>query len=206
MTTFSWSAYGLPNPAVMRRTRITTTAAMRSRLSGAIQTAERAGARWQLVCEWVVKGADRDALEGLLTRLNGLEHRIALPMFGAVNRGAWSGTPLVNGGSQAGYSINVDGAPASVTNYARAGDFFKFDNCIRMVTADANSDGSGLVTLPCWPPIRTAPADATAITHSSSIEGVYLMTEFAELELEDVLASGELISHIGATFEDDVLA
>lgn len=205
MTTYTYSGLGIRNPAVFARTRITNSPTMRSVLTGAIQTTERAGSRWALRVEWVVPGAERDALEALLTRLNGPEHRLRLPMFGQANRGTWSGTPLVNGGSQAGYELDIDGAGASVTNYARAGDLFTFDNCVRMVTADANSDGSGQVALPIWPPIRTSPADNTAIDHSD-VDGVYILVDFAELELEDVLASGELLSRIGATFEDDVLA
>jgi len=206
VTTYTWSDYGLPNPAKFARARITNTASMRSPLTGAIQTAERAGARWQLRAEWVVTGAQRDALEALLTRLNGQEHRLRLPMFGQSNRGAWSGTPLVAGASQAGYSLNVDGASFSVTNWARAGDLFTFDNAVRMVTADVDSTGGGLVTLPLWPPIRTAPADNTALDFASTINGVYFLVDFAEIELDDVLASGELLSRVGATFEDDVLA
>ena len=205
MTTYNWSTFSLPNPAAFRRQRITNTAGAPSPLTGAIQTAERAGGRWRLIIEWVVSGADRDALEGLLSRLNGMQHRLALPMFGHTVRGAWSGTPVVDGASQTGYSLNLRGGGLSVTNYARAGDFFSFDNCVRMVTADADTDGSGDVTLEIWPPIRTSPADATAVDITAP-EGVYMLREMAEVPVDDVLASGELLSRIECVFEDDVLA
>lgn len=204
MTTFLWSDHTIRNPSSFGRTRITPGAAMQSPLTGAIQTASREGARWSLRCEWVVWGAQRAELEALLSRLNGMEHRLALPMFDQANRGTWSGTPVVDGAGQTGGTLNIRGGSGSETNYARAGDFFRYDNCVRMVMADADST-LGDATLEIWPPIRTSPADGASIVHAAP-EGVYIMRQLAEVPLEDVLASGEMLSRIEAVFEDDVLA
>lgn len=208
MTTYNWADFGIKNPGRFARQRLTNTAAMTSPLTGSVQTAERAGGRWLLKCAWVVAGGERNELESLLTRLNGIEHRLRLPMFDWANRGAWDGgdTITVDGGSQTGYSINLNSDQVSIANYVRAGDFFRFDNCVRMATTDADTDGVGDFTIECWPPIRTSPANGAAVSRGATSTGVYIMRELAEIELEDVLASGEILSRIEATFEDDVLA
>jgi hypothetical protein len=62
------------------------------------------------------------------------------------NLGAWTGTPLVMGGGQTGSTLNIDGAPNSITNWARAGDYFNVAGRLHRLTASANSNGSGQVT------------------------------------------------------------
>lgn len=80
------------------------------------------------------------------------------------NLGAWSGTPLVKGASQTGNSLLIDGCTAGVTGWAKAGDYFNVNSRLHRVTADANSNGSGEVTLSFEPPIYTAPSDNAPIT------------------------------------------
>lgn len=184
---------------------------MVSVLTQALQSNERAGAHWELSCEWVVTGADRDELEALLTLLNGTEHRLKLPMFDLstgvkTNRGTWSGTPVVSGAGQTGYTLVGDGATASDANFAKMGDLFTFDNTLRMVTLDAASDGVGNFTLNLWPGIRTSPANNATIDASASIQGVYYLYSIADMPVSDELASGAALSRIAATFRDDVLA
>lgn len=108
--------------------------------------------------------------------------------------GALGGTPLVNGASQTGSSLVADGASNSITGWAKKGDVFtigtagtataphavnpqNYRNTTQLqqfvVTSDTNSDGSGNITLPVYPPIVTSgayqtvtisPADNAAIT------------------------------------------
>lgn len=212
MTTYNWSDYSIPAPASFARARVTPEARMVSVLSQALQSSARAGAHWQLRCEWIVRGAARDELEGLLTHLNGSEHRIKLPMFDWLTgtrtvRGSWSGSPAVDGASQTGRSLNVtNGVASAVTAWALPGDLFTFDNTVRMVTlpTDLNASGDGVLTF--WPPVRTSPADAAAISTASNIEGVYYLAEPPEIPITDELANGDALSRIAAVFVDDVLA
>jgi len=80
------------------------------------------------------------------------------------NLGAWTGTPLVKGASQTGNTLLIDGCTASVTNWARAGDYFSVNGELKRCTAAKNSDGSGEVTLAFEPPLRASPADNAALT------------------------------------------
>jgi hypothetical protein len=91
---------------------------------------------------------------------------------GATARGAATGTPLVNGASQTGGSLVVDGAATSVTGWLKAGDYIQLgtngSSRLHKVLTDANSDGSGNVTLDIWPHIRIAPADNATVAVSSA--------------------------------------
>ena len=93
-----------------------------------------------------------------------------------------AGTPLVNGGSQTGNSLIIDGAPASQTAYLKAGDYIQIGSGItqklHLVVEDANTDGSGNATLSIEPALRTSPSDNTAITVSSP-KGVFRLVDNA---------------------------
>lgn len=102
--------------------------------------------------------------------------------------GAYSGTPLVNGATQTGSSIALDGFGVSITGALKKGDIISFAgvNFVNpmtgvatsttaqfVVTADANSNGTGQVTAPIYPAIVTSgpyktvsgsPADNAAVT------------------------------------------
>jgi hypothetical protein len=94
----------------------------------------------------------------------------ALPGSGKVPNGAGGGTPLVAGGSQTGTSLTIDGCSNSITRWAAGGDVIKIAglNQIFRIRDDANSNGSGQVTLTIAPPIAAggSPADNAAITRS----------------------------------------
>ncbi|MBP5857297.1 hypothetical protein KAJ83_09775 [Marivibrio halodurans] len=90
----------------------------------------------------------------------------ARPQFGLPG-GLPGGTPVVAGAGQLGRSLITTGWPAGQT-VLHAGDFFCFDNLsgireLKLLTADASSDGAGAATLAFAPPIRRAPADGAAI-------------------------------------------
>lgn len=75
-----------------------------------------------------------------------------------------TGSPQVNGGSQTGSSLTIDGATANVTGWLKAGDYFEVNGELKMLTADVNTNGSGQATLTFKPALRESPADNTAIT------------------------------------------
>tara|TARA_R100000654_G_scaffold50387_2_gene76579 strand:+ start:2021 stop:2674 length:654 start_codon:yes stop_codon:yes gene_type:complete len=90
-----------------------------------------------------------------------------------------AGTPLVNGASQTGNSLVIDGATSSQTGYLKAGDYIQIGSGssqrLHMVVADANTDGSGNATLSIEPALRVSPADDTAITVSNT-KGVFRLS------------------------------
>jgi len=98
-------------------------------------------------------------------------------------RGVLGGTPLVKGASQTGNSVNIDGASASVENWMRKGDYFAIDvpsghRELKMVTADADTDSLGEVTLTFTPPFRESPADNAAIITTNPTTVVQLTGEY----------------------------
>jgi hypothetical protein len=92
---------------------------------------------------------------------------------GATPRGSAGGTPLVNGASQTGETLVLDGATVSQTGWLKAGDYIQLGAGatarLHKVLADANSDGSGNVSLDLWPHIATAPANNAAIVVNDTV-------------------------------------
>lgn len=126
-----------------------------------------------------LSGANLLEVVSFFRRLNGQEHQV---QFHAHDydwkRGAWSGTPVVDGGGQTGTSIDIRGATATVTNWARAGDLFYYGAAaeLKQVMADADSDGSGNVTLAIGPDIHISPADGAAVNHAATwMPGLFLL-------------------------------
>jgi hypothetical protein len=172
------TTYSFPNitPASSTWELVTNTKTFRSPLTNAVQTANRKGSLWKCSLTFNnLQTGDRADLQAFLTKLNGQEHRFNLHDHAYTRRGTGGGTPLVNGGSQTGASIVLDGATASVSNWLRAGDYLSFNNQLFMATSDVNSDGSGNVTVPIAPPIRTSPLDNTAVDIVAPISGVFML-------------------------------
>lgn len=93
-----------------------------------------------------------------------------LPGSGKGPAGAGGGTPLVDGATEAGSTIDTKGWSNNITGVVKTGDVLKFAglNTVYRVTADANSGGTGLATISINPPILVGagPADSAAITRT----------------------------------------
>jgi hypothetical protein len=124
------------------------------------------------------------AIAAWLTSLNGSEKTVlfgdpacATPQGGAATT---PGTPLVNGASQTGSALIIDGAGAGQTPYLSAGDYIQLGSGstsrLHMVLEDANSDGSGNVTVSLWPNLRAAPADDAAVVVSDA-KGLFRLSD-----------------------------
>ena len=90
---------------------------------------------------------------------------------GGTARGSASsnaGTPVVNGSSQTGDFLNIDGLPVSASGYLLAGDYIQLGSgataTLHKVLEDVDSNASGQATLNLFPSIRTAPADNAVVT------------------------------------------
>lgn len=142
-----------------------------SPLSSSIQVTELTGARWYATFN-LPPMKKENALEyiGFLQRLQGRVHSF----FGYdANHRSPSGTIagstlLVDGASQTGTSLNLDGG-ANSTLVLKAGDFFSVNNELKMVTADATTDGSGDVTVNFVPSLRSSPSDNAVITTTNPV-------------------------------------
>lgn len=83
-------------------------------------------------------------------------------------RGVATGTPLVDGASQAGNTLNTKGWSVSVTGIVKAGDYLEVNTRLHMVVQDANSAAGGLAALAIEPKLRESPADNAAITMTNA--------------------------------------
>ena len=90
-----------------------------------------------------------------------------------------AGTPIVNGASQTGDTLNIDGVPTSQTGYLKAGDYIQLGSGsgarIYKVLDDANSNGSGEVALTIYPDLRSSPSDGATVVVSSAV-GLFRLT------------------------------
>jgi len=142
-----------------------------SPLSNSIQVSELTGARWYATFNLPPMKKD-NALEyiGFLQRLQGRVH--SFYGYDANHRspsGTIAGsTLLVNGASQTGTSLNLDGG-ANSTLVLKAGDFFSVNNELKMVTANATTNGSGEVTVNFVPSLRSSPSNDASITTTNPV-------------------------------------
>ena len=83
---------------------------------------------------------------------------------------------MVNGASQTGDELIIDGIPTSGSDYLKAGDYIQLGSgataTLHKVLEDVAIDGSGGATLNLWPGIRTAPSDNATVTVSAA-KGVF---------------------------------
>jgi hypothetical protein len=172
MTTYAFPSL-TPNATMFAV--VSNTSIFQSHLTGAIQTLDRGGEHWNVkIVFGNLKAPDSDILVAWLAKLNGRQHRFTLHNHAKTNRGAFGGTPLVAGASQTGNSINLDGCSFTITNWIREGDFFSIDNELKICTADASSDGAGLITVSFAPRLHAAPANNAVIT-TASATGVFML-------------------------------
>lgn len=144
----------------------TNTQTFESPLTKNVQRVLLAGARW--VATYTLPKMSRQQaaawqafflqLEGRYNSFNGFDPDAKTP------RGVATGTPLVKGAGQTGSSLDIDGCTASLTGWMKAGDYFAVNGELKMLTADANTNGSGETTLNFKPPLRSSPADDAPLT------------------------------------------
>lgn len=85
-------------------------------------------------------------------------------------------TPLINGASQTGRSLNTDGWPNSTT-ILYAGQFVTIGDQLLQLTADVTSNGSGQATISFEPAIRVSPADNAAIEFKNPYALMYFLED-----------------------------
>ena len=160
-------------PSTAKWQLLGNTQSFTSPLVGTTQTAEMPGARWYGSVQFdPLDESQWRQMEAWLAQLVGASGRFYYgPPHAKVPRGVATGAPVVNGGAQTGRTLTTGGWTASQTGILKAGDYFSFDSGtgreLKIVTADANSDGSGNATVSFSPPIRTSPDDGATLTVQS---------------------------------------
>lgn len=180
----------LPANAIKRITLgiSTSVTISRSPFSYASQVQAFAGQMW--TAEVTLKPMTRaDAEEWLsfFLKLNGQEGTFLLGDPAATSpRGVATGTPVVNGSSQTGQTLNTGGWTNSITNILRQGDYFQVGQRLHKVLNDANSNGSGQATLDIFPRLRESPSNGASIVTTSPV-GLFRLSKNT-IDLADITA------------------
>lgn len=77
--------------------------------------------------------------------------------------GSGSGTPIVNGADQTGFTLETSGWAAGASGVLLPGDPFQVGYRLHFVTEQANADGSGDALLRIWPNLRESPANSAPL-------------------------------------------
>ena len=148
--------------------------------------------RWLASLAWGTMGAaDANEVEAFLLALNGMEGSFLLgDPLRTTPLGTWAGqSPLVNGASQSGRTLAIDGLTPTTTT-GKAGDWFQLGSGstsrLHRLTAPFTANGSGQATLDIWPSLRGSPADNSAVTLSAAKGLFMLATNLSGWSQEDV--------------------
>lgn len=140
-----------------------------SELNGSVQTVALPGDKWTASLTFSNRtGREARQIYTFVASLRGRSGRFYLtPHDHYEPAGPAGGTPLVKGALQTGTTLLIDGCTPSITNWLEVGDFFQIGNELKMLTADASTNVAGETTLHFVPPLRTSPADNSAIITSN---------------------------------------
>ena len=163
------------------------TALTQSPFTYAQQAQRNTGARWEgdIVLP-PMKRATAEPWVTFLTKLYGPYGTFLLgDPIGATARGSASstpGTPVVNGASQTGDTLAIDGLPASATGYLKAGDYIQLGSGtgtqLYKVLDDVDSNASGEASLTIWPDLRSSPADDATVVVANA-KGLFRLSTSA---------------------------
>ena len=137
------------------------------------QVINHAGRRWEIdVNLRPMRHSDARIWIAWLAKLDGALNTFTMSdPLGCTPQGSAGGTPRVNGSSQTGSSLNIDGCTTSTTNWLKAGDYIQLgtgaDARLFMVKDNVNTNSSGQATLSLWPNITTAPANNQSVIVSN---------------------------------------
>ena len=159
--------------AITLRT-VNSVAASMSPFSNKQQVVAHSGQRWEAeVTLPPMNRADAEQWVAFLVSLRGMLGTFLMgDPSGVTPRGSAGGTPIIQGSSQTGDVLIIDGATANQTGWLKSGDYLQVGAgataSLHKVLADVNSDSGGNVTIDIWPSIKTAPTDNSTVVLSSA--------------------------------------
>ena len=173
----------LPTTKGIRAIRLTAKNAIgvsTSPFSYAQQVYKHQGQRWQAeVSMPPMTRAEAEEWFSFLVKLKGQFGTFLIGDPHSAPRGSASstpGTPVVNGASQSGDTLAIDGLPTSATGYLNAGEYIQLGSgstaTRHKVLKDVDSNASGEATLDIWPDLRSSPADDATVDVSDAV-GVF---------------------------------
>ena len=102
--------------------------------------------------------------------------------------------PFVNGGSQTGDTLVIDGCSPNVTGFLLPGDYIQIGSAsttqLYKVLTQVNTDGSGGATLDIWPNLRSSPADNAAIVVANTKGRFRLRENVQQWQINEISSYG----------------
>lgn len=151
-----------------------------STFTRAQQVQRHQGAQWRLSFEYPpMRRAEAAEWQAFFAKLQGIYGTfLAGDPDAKTIRGSLTGSPLVDGASQTGNQINVDGLPETTAGLLLPGDYISFAsyNHMHMVTASLDSDSSGSGTITFEPSLRSSPGNNAALQFAN-VTGAFRLTE-----------------------------
>ena len=175
-----------PKPSRITIRARTSVAVTRSPFTGEEQVQKHQGQWWEaeITLPPMLK-ASANKWTSFLTKLRGMEGTFLMGDPDAVDpvgtASSAPGTPVVNGSSQTGDTLNIDGLPSNTTGYLVAGDYIQLSTGTSarlykiLDNVDSSSTGAAAVTL--FPNItdNNKPSDNAPIIVSSA-KGLFRLT------------------------------
>lgn len=164
-----------------------------SPFTGSQQVFRHQGAWWEAEISLPpMRRADAEEWIGFLLACKGRSGTFLLgDPAGASPRGTWAGTPLVEGASQTGEALLVDGFSAGAT--VKRGDYVQLGSGaatrLYKVLTDA-TETAGAITLDLWPRLRESPGDNAVVTTSAAKGTFRLADNLASWDIDEALAYG----------------
>lgn len=106
-----------------------------------------------------------------------------------------SPSPLVvSGSNQTGTDIVVSGAPPSISQYLKKGDYVQFGSGatskLHKLLRDADSNSDGAMNLVLWPSVKVAPSNNSSVTFENA-RGVFrLMSNEQSFSINEISSYG----------------
>jgi hypothetical protein len=157
MTTYAFPTLSRSKPNEFSFGQRSNTVVHTSPLSGQVQTVELPGARWFFSARYrAVQEADRALLDAWFAQLRGQANRFTAWDFSKpYPRGTMRGTPVTSGSTAAGAtSVTINATAGQASTTVLAGDKLSFGGELKIITATATLNGSGVATLSVEPPFR----------------------------------------------------
>lgn len=165
MSTQSFPTLTRTAPTVVNFALIPNTQIFTSPINRSTQTLELPGARWRAKMEYRnVLESDARILKAFFAKLRGASGRFYLAdMSHKTPAGTALGSGIVKGAAESGSSISTDGWTANQTSLLLPGDYVGIGGELKIITTAISSDGTGNATITFEPPLRSTPADNSAI-------------------------------------------
>ncbi len=120
------------------------------------------------------------------------------------NYGAGGGTPIVAGADQTGSTLDISGAPNSITNWLRDGDIIQLagKQLVYDAAANINTDGSGLATITIHPPIFEGDSPANGAAVEIDAAQVWFYAVIVNVQMPDIESNGIMAPGLTLTWRE----